>query len=151
MQAIVETGFDAIYLILVITIGIRMIRGCKGNKQYRLFGIMAVVLGAGDAFHLIPRALALCTTGLENYTVPLGLGKWITSITMTIFYVLLYHVWRTRYQVHWAKRNNRRRLWPVGRADRPVHDAAEPVVERGSPAFLGDLSQRPLCVVRACL
>lgn len=99
MQAIVETGFDAIYLILVITIGIRMIRGCKGNKQYRLFGIMAVVLGAGDAFHLIPRALALCTTGLENYTVPLGLGKWITSITMTIFYVLLYHVWRTRYQV----------------------------------------------------
>ena len=59
MQAIVETGFDAIYLILVITIGIRMSRGCKGNKQYRLFGIMAVVLGAGDAFHLIPRALAL--------------------------------------------------------------------------------------------
>ena len=99
MQAIVETGFDAIYLILVITIGIRMIRGCKGNKQYRLFGIMAVVLGAGDAFHLIPRALALCTTGLENYTVPLGLGKWITSITMTIFYVLLYYVWRQRYRI----------------------------------------------------
>lgn len=43
--------------------------------------------------------MALCTTGLENYTVPLGLGKWITSITMTIFYVLLYYVWRQRYQV----------------------------------------------------
>ena len=25
-------------------------------------------LGAGDAFHLVPRAIALCTTGLENYT-----------------------------------------------------------------------------------
>ena len=147
MQAIVETGFDAIYLILVITIGIRMIRGCKGNKQYRLFGIMAVVLGAGDAFHLIPRALALCTTGLENYTVPLGLGKWITSITMTIFYAL--SCMANALPGYWAKRNNRRRLWPVGRADRPVHDAAEPVVERGSPAFLGDLPQRPLCVVRA--
>ena len=60
---------------------------------------MAVVLGAGDSFHLIPRALALCTTGLENYTVPLGLGKWITSVTMTIFYVLLYYVWRQRYQI----------------------------------------------------
>ncbi len=47
---------------------------------------MAVVLGAGDSFHLIPpRAIALCTTGLENYTVPLGIGKFITSITMTIF------------------------------------------------------------------
>ena len=61
MQAIVETLFDAVYLLSVITIGI-----------------------------LIPRAFALCNTGLENYTVSLGLGKWITSVTMTIFYVLLY-------------------------------------------------------------
>lgn len=99
MQAIVETLFDAVYLISVITIGILMIRGSKGNCQFRLFGWMAVVLGAGDSFHLVPRALALCTTGLENYTVPLGLGKWITSVTMTIFYVLLYYVWRQRYGV----------------------------------------------------
>ena len=99
MQAIVETLFDAVYLISVITIGILMIRGSKGRSQYRLFGVMAVVLGAGDSFHLVPRALALCTTGLENYTVPLGLGKWITSITMTIFYVILYYVWRQRYQI----------------------------------------------------
>ena len=66
-----------------------MIRGSRGNRQFRLFGMMAVLLGAGDAFHLIPRAVALCTTGLENFTVPLGLGKWITSSTMTVFYVLL--------------------------------------------------------------
>lgn len=99
MQAIVETLFDVAYLTLVITIGILMIRGCKGNRQFCLFGWMAVVLGAGDAFHLVPRALALCTTGLEHYTVALGLGKWITSITMTIFYVLLYYVWRQRYKV----------------------------------------------------
>ena len=99
MQALIETLFDAVYLVSVITIGILMIRGSKGNKQFRLFGLMAVVLGAGDSFHLIPRALALCTTGLENYTVPLGLGKWITSVTMTLFYVLLYCVWRQRYQI----------------------------------------------------
>ena len=99
MQAIVETLFDAFYLVSVITIGILMIRNSKGNAQFRLFGLMAVVLGAGDSFHLVPRALALCTTGLENYTVALGLGKWITSVTMTIFYVLLYYVWRQHYQV----------------------------------------------------
>lgn len=99
MQAVVETAFDAVYLVSVITIGILMIRGCKGNSQFKLFGWMAVVLGVGDSFHLIPRALALCTTGLEHFTVPLGLGKWITSVTMTIFYVLLYYVWRQRYQV----------------------------------------------------
>ena len=99
MQAIVETVFDAVYLVSVITIGILMIRGCKGSHQFKLFGLMAVVLGAGDSFHLIPRALALCTTGFENFTVPLGLGKWITSVTMTVFYVLLYYVWRERYRV----------------------------------------------------
>ena len=99
MQAIVETLFDGVYLVSVITIGLVMIRGSRGNRQFRLFGLMAVVLGAGDSFHLIPRAIALCTTGLENYTVALGIGKWITSVTMTVFYVLLYYVWRQRYKV----------------------------------------------------
>ena len=99
MQAIVETLFDAVYLISVITIGILMIRKSKGNRQFTMFGIMAVLLGSGDAFHLVPRAFALCTTGLENFTVQLGLGKWITSVTMTIFYVILYYIWRERYQI----------------------------------------------------
>ena len=99
MQAIVETLFDSVYLITVITIGILMIRKSKGNRQFTMFGIMAVLLGSGDAFHLVPRALALCTTGLENFTVQLGLGKWITSVTMTIFYVVLYHIWRERYKI----------------------------------------------------
>ena len=99
MQAIAETLFDAMYLISVLTIGILMIHGCKNNSQFRLFGWMAIILGAGDSFHLVPRAIALCTTGLENYTVLLGLGKWITSVTMTIFYILLYYVWRQRYQI----------------------------------------------------
>lgn len=99
MQAIGETLFDIVYLVTVITLGVRMIRGCKGSRQFRLFGWMAVVLGAGDAFHLVPRAFALCTTGLENYTAALGVGKWITSITMTVFYLLLYYVWRQRYRV----------------------------------------------------
>ena len=33
MQAIMETLFDAVYLITVITIGIRMIRGSKGKDR----------------------------------------------------------------------------------------------------------------------
>lgn len=100
MQAIFETLFDIVYLVTVIILGIRMICGSKGKKQYLLFGIMAVTLGCGDAFHLVPRAIALCTTGLEHYTAALGIGKLITSVTMTLFYVLLYYVWRSRYQVN---------------------------------------------------
>ena len=99
MQAIMETLFDGVYLVTVITLGILMIRKSKENRQYTLFGWMAVILGAGDAFHLVPRAYALNTVGLANLTGPLGVGKLITSLTMTVFYVLLYHVWRERYAV----------------------------------------------------
>ena len=97
MQAIMETLFDIIYLSTVTIIGILMVTKGKNNKQYILFGIMTLILGFGDAFHLVPRSLALCTTGLENYTTSLGIGKLITSITMTIFYILLYHFWKLRY------------------------------------------------------
>ena len=76
MQAIVETVFDAVYLVSVITIGILMIRGCKGSHQFKLFGLMAVVLGAGDSFHLIPRALALCTTGLVFFMLCTSVYKY---------------------------------------------------------------------------
>ena len=103
MQAIVETLFDICYLVTVLTVGIRMIRDAKGSRQFELFGWMAVVLGAGDSFHLVPRALALCTTGLDSFAFQLGLGKWITSVTMTVFYVLLYYVWRERYEVEGQK------------------------------------------------
>lgn len=99
MQAIMETLFDIAYLSTVITLGVMMIRRSKGVRQYMLFGIMAVVLGGGDAFHLVPRAMALCTTGLASYAAALGIGKLVTSITMTAFYILLYYVWRVRYHV----------------------------------------------------
>lgn len=60
MQAIVETVFDIVYLCTVITLGLIMIRQGRGHRQYVLFGIMAVTLGAGDAFHLVPRGRSRC-------------------------------------------------------------------------------------------
>ncbi|MEL3911547.1 hypothetical protein [Treponema pedis] len=104
MQAVFETGFDIIYLSAVIFLGIKMIMESKGKRQYLLYGIMALILGFGDSFHLVPRAVALCTTGLENYTAALGIGKLITSVTMTLFYVLLYYVWRERYRITGRKK-----------------------------------------------
>lgn len=104
MQAIFETIFDIIYLGTVIVLGITMIREGKDQKQYFLFGVMALVLGFGDAFHLVPRSIALNTTGLKSYTTSLGLGKLITSITMTIFYLILYYVWKERYNIRDKKR-----------------------------------------------
>ena len=64
MQAVFETLFDIAYLTTVVALGIVMIKSSGGRRQYLLFGIMAVTLGCGDAFHLVPRAIALCTDGL---------------------------------------------------------------------------------------
>ena len=67
MQAVFETLFDIVYLVSVITLGVIMIHKSEGRRQYFLYCLMAVILGCGDAFHLVPRAIALCTTGLENF------------------------------------------------------------------------------------
>ena len=99
MQAIFESIFDILYLITVITLGITMIRKSNGNAQFKLFGIMAVVLGCGDAFHLVPRVYAMWTTGMEANAAPLGFGQFITSITMTVFYCILYNVYVKRYDI----------------------------------------------------
>jgi hypothetical protein len=41
---------------------------------------------------------ALWTDGTANHPASLGFGKLVTSITMTVFYVLLFHVWQARYK-----------------------------------------------------
>lgn len=98
MQAIMETIFDIAYLVTVIVIGIIMMRKAK-DTQFRLFGRLAFILGVGDAFHLVPRILALLTGAFPALVVSLGFGKLITSITMTIFYIMLYVFWRVRYKI----------------------------------------------------
>ncbi len=97
VQGIMELIFDAAYLATAMTVGILLI--VKGNdKFFKMFGIMAVVLASGDAFHLVPRVIALLTTGLESNAFWLGLGKLITSITMTGFYIILYFIIESQLQ-----------------------------------------------------
>lgn len=103
MQAIMETVFDVLYLGTVTFIGLQMVIGSKNSKFFRWFGIMTLILGFGDAFHLIPRVIALWGEGIEAHTVSLGFGKLVTSFTMTIFYVILYHIWHMFYNVRTTK------------------------------------------------
>lgn len=99
MQAIMEPIFHVVYLTTVITLGIKMLSKSKDNEYFKLFGIMSIILGFGDSFHLIPRIYALLTTGLENHAASLGFGKFVTSITMTIFYLILYKIWKIRFEI----------------------------------------------------
>ena len=97
-QAIGETIFDLLYLSFALFSGLTMlIRG--STPLVKKAGAMAALLGAGDAFHLVPRAYALWTAGLEANAAALGVGKFITSITMTLFYLILYYIWRDYFRV----------------------------------------------------
>ena len=75
MQAIVETLFDAVYLISVITIGILMIRTSRGNAQFKLFGMMAVVLGVATRSISFPVRWRCAPQALRTTPSPLALGS----------------------------------------------------------------------------
>lgn len=99
MERIMESIFDIAYLVVVITLGLTLVRWSGRDMETRLLGIMALVLGIGDAFHLIPRVYALNAGGPEAHAALLGVGKAVTSVTMTVFYVILYLVWKRHYHV----------------------------------------------------
>ncbi|WP_099188364.1 hypothetical protein [Tepidibacter mesophilus] len=94
-----EPIFHVFYLGTVFYMSLKMISAGKNDKMIKLFGIMAFTLGAGDSFHLIPRIYALLTTGLEANAAALGIGKLVTSITMTFFYALLIRIWEIRFDI----------------------------------------------------
>lgn len=77
----------------------KMIFESKNNKLLKLFGFMGFVLGFGDLFHLVPRVYAHFTTGMEANAAILGVGKLITSISMTLFYVVLIRIWEMRFEI----------------------------------------------------
>ena len=88
-MALFETIFDLTYLILVIGLGIRLVLSADRTSQ--LFGTMGILLGFGDAFHLLPRIIShLSPGGFAAHAAALSWGQFVTSITMTLFYVLYY-------------------------------------------------------------
>ena len=64
---------------------------------------MSLVLGLGDSFPLIPRVYAHWKGGIAEHEAILGVGKLITSITMTLFYMITYYVWSGYYEVEGRK------------------------------------------------
>lgn len=89
---IIEIIFDVLYLFTAMLIGILLILSATENTIRLMAGIMAIVLSGGDAFHLIPRILLITRAKVDGFHSMLGRGKQIASITMTIFYILLWHI-----------------------------------------------------------
>ncbi len=89
-----ESTFDVLYLIFAICTGI-LILIRRHNKNDAIMGTAALVLGAGDSFHLVPRVLNYFID--YDFTWYLGFGKLVTSITMTVFYILVFWLYKSVY------------------------------------------------------
>lgn len=96
MGKIMEALFCIFYIITVVILGSLICAKGKAKKEYLLFGIMSLVLVFGDSFHLVPR-ICVAFNPSGDYHVSLGLGKLVTSITMTLFYLIMYYVYSIRY------------------------------------------------------
>ena len=101
MPALPESIFDVAYLIFAITSGALLLRKAAGRREIRLMGWAVLLLGCGDAFHLIPRVFAYWVE--SDLTAALGIGKLVTSVTMTVFYLLLEYVREERYHAGTAQ------------------------------------------------
>ena len=99
MKVYGELVFDILYLIIITAIAIYILSSEK-KKISILMGMSLLFLAFGDAFHLVPRILSNFLS--FNFDGLLGIGKLITSITMTAFYLFLYYIYMNNYDV---KRN----------------------------------------------
>lgn len=90
-----ETTFDVLYLVFAILTGIVILLRRK-NRNDVLMGTAALVLGIGDSFHLVPRVLNYYIG--RDLTWFLGFGKLVTSITMTVFYILVFLLYKGVYK-----------------------------------------------------
>ena len=94
MPDLMEAVFDAAYLIFDLIAGILFLTLSNGNPLFILYGILTFTLCGGDAFHLVPRIFRAVCGSSEKIRRQMGIGLQISSITMTVFYILLMYVWK---------------------------------------------------------
>ena len=94
MPQLGEAVFCIAYLVFDFVAAIVFFAGAHGDQAVFLFGVLTLILGGGDAFHLVPRIAKAFRGASRQIEWWSGLGLMISSITMTAFYVLLFHIWR---------------------------------------------------------
>lgn len=94
MPQIGEAIFCIGYLLFDLAAAIIFFARADGVSALILFGILTLVLGGGDAFHLVPRIIRAFGGDSPRLQWWSGLGLMVSSITMTVFYLLLFYVWK---------------------------------------------------------
>lgn len=142
-----ESVFDILYLLFAIISGCLILRRA-GNRTEKYMGLAALILGCGDAFHLIPRVLNYFVDA--DLTAALGVGKLITSISMTVYYLLLYYIWRGYYRMGGKQEDHISLMDPAVHTDRPVSAPAERLDGKQHRYGLGDDPQCSICSAWCC-
>ena len=91
---VMEAIFDAAYLIFDLVAAILFFTFSKGNILFVLYGILTLTLCGGDAFHLVSRIIRAVRGSDEKIKRQLGIGLQVSSVTMTVFYIILMYVWK---------------------------------------------------------
>lgn len=87
-----EAVFNLLYLAAALTLASLLLFTASGSPLRMPAGVMGLVLAAGDAYHLVPRIMVSLRGGEEELRRALGRGKQVASVTMTLFYLLLWHI-----------------------------------------------------------
>ena len=94
---VMEAIFDAAYLIFDLIAALLFFFFSQGNPLFILYGILTLTLCGGDAFHLVPRILRAVRGSNDKIKRQLGIGLQVSSITMTVFYIILMYIWKLTF------------------------------------------------------
>ena len=87
-----ESVFCIGYLLFDLIAGIIFLAN-SSERLFLLYGIMTLLLGFGDAFHLVPRVVKHIKGESERVRWWMNFGLAVTSVTMTVFYIILFYIW----------------------------------------------------------
>ena len=97
MPDVMEAIFDAAYLLFDLVAAILFFTFSNGNVLFILYGILTLTLCGGDAFHLVPRIIRAVHGSSDKIKRHLGIGLQVSSITMTVFYIMLMYIWKLTF------------------------------------------------------
>lgn len=90
-----ESVFCIGYLLFDLIAGIIFLTN-SSDRLFLLYGIMTLLLGCGDAFHLVPRVVKHIKGESERVRWWMNFGLAVTSVTMTVFYIILLYIWKVQ-------------------------------------------------------
>ena len=93
-----ESAFCIGYLLFDLIAGIIFLLN-GSDRLFLLYGIMTLLLGFGDAFHLVPRVVKHIKGDSERVRWWMNFGLAVTSVTMTVFYIILFYIWKIQNAV----------------------------------------------------